>query len=101
MSNKELPNKALIWLPEAKDDISRLHEFLKSKNPEAATRMVNLLLTGADRLIDFPEIGKPIGDELKRRELFLAFGAGAYVIRYILTENSIVVIRVWHSREMR
>jgi len=43
----------------------------------------------------------PLGDALKRRELYLAFGAGAYVLRYILTENNIVVIRVWHSRERR
>ena len=94
-------NKELIWLPEAKQDIARLHEFLKNKSPDAASRMVDLLLNGADKLMDFPEMGKPLGDELKRRELFLAFGAGAYVVRYILTENNIVVIRVWHSREMR
>lgn len=94
-------NKELIWLPEAKQDIARLHEFLKNKSPDAASRMVDLLLNGADKLMDFPEMGKPLGDELKRHELFLAFGAGAYVIRYILTENNIVVIRVWHSREMR
>ena len=93
--------KELVWLPEAKEDIARLHEFLKHKNPDAASRAVDLLLKGADRLIDFPEIGKPLGDELKRRELFLAFGAGAYVLRYVLTEKNIVVIRVWHSRENR
>ena len=93
--------KELIWLPEAKEDIARLHEFLKNKSPDAASRMVDLLLSGADQLIDFPEIGMPLGDELKRRELYLAFGAGAYVLRYILTEKHIVVIRVWHSRERR
>lgn len=91
----------LVWLPEAKQDISRLHEFLADKNPQAASRMVDLLLNGAEQLIEFPEIGKPLSDELKRRELFLPFGAGAYVLRYILTSDSIVVIRVWHSREQR
>jgi len=93
--------KELLWLPEAIEDIARLHEFLKNKSPKATSRMVDLLLTGADQLLDFPEIGKPLGDELKRRELYLAFGAGAYVLRYVLSEKSIVVIRVWHSREER
>jgi len=93
--------RELTWLPEAKEDIARLHEFLKHKNSDAASRMVNLLLTGADQLSDFPEIGMPLGDKLKRRELFLAFGAGAYVLRYVLTEKNIVVIRVWHSLEDR
>lgn len=96
-----MPKKELLWLPEAKQDIARLHEFLRNKNPNAASRVVDLLLDGADQLIDFPEIGMPLGDTLKRRELYLAFGAGAYVLRYILTENNIVVIRVWHSRERR
>lgn len=93
--------KELIWLPEAKEDIARLHEFLQKKNMEAASRMIDLLLNGSDQLIDFPEIGKPLGDTLKRRELFLAFGAGAYVLRYVLTQKNIVIIRVWHSRELR
>ncbi len=93
--------KELLWLPEAKEDIARLYEFLKNKNPDAASRAVDLLLAGADRLIDFPEIGKPLGDKLKRRELYLAFGAGTYVLRYVLTEKNIVVIQVWHSLEGR
>ena len=96
-----MSNKKLLWLPEAKEDIARLHKFLKNKSPDAASRIVDLLLTGANQLLNFPEIGKPLGDELKRRELYLAFGAGAYVLRYVLTEKSIVVIRVWHSREAR
>lgn len=93
--------RKLLWLPEAKEDIARLHEFLKEKSPDAASRMVDLLLTGADQLLGFPEIGMPLGDELKRRDLFLTFGAGAYVLRYVLTEKNIAVIRVWHSRENR
>lgn len=93
--------RELVWLPEAKEDIARLHEFLKNKSPDAATRMIDLLLDGADKLIEFPEIGMPLGDELKRRELYLAFGVSAYVLRYVLTEKNIVIVRVWHSREKR
>ena len=33
---------------------------------------------------------------------FVAFGAGAYVLRYIVEpEGAIVILRVWHSREDR
>ncbi len=36
------------------------------------------------------------------RELFMSFGAGAYVIRYTLESDDIVtIIRIWHSRENR
>lgn len=91
----------LYWLPEAQNDIQRLHEFLQGKNAEAAQRMVNVLLEGADKLLAFPEVGKPLGDELKRREMYLPFGAGNYVLRYRLDGEKIVIIRVWHSREAR
>ena len=49
----------------------------------------------------FPEQGMPLNDRLKRRELYLPFGAGAYVLRYRLEQERIIVIRVWHSRELR
>lgn len=91
----------LLWLPEAKQDIARLHSFLHEKNPDAARRMVDCLLQGAEQLLVFPEIGRPLEDELQRRELFLPFGAGAYVLRYRLQGERIIVIRVWHSREQR
>ena len=91
----------LLWLPEAKSDIARLHEFLHEKSSNAAQRMVDVLLQGADQLLSFPEIGKLLEDELQRRELFLSFGAGSYVLRYRLDKENIVVMRVWHSRESR
>jgi plasmid stabilization system protein ParE len=40
-------------------------------------------------------------EDAERRELFVPFGVGAYVLRYRLREETIVVIRVWHSRELR
>jgi plasmid stabilization system protein ParE len=40
-------------------------------------------------------------DETERREISVPFGAGAYVLRYRLHDETIVVIRVWHSREAR
>jgi plasmid stabilization system protein ParE len=37
-----------------------------------------------------------------RRQAFLNFGAGAYVIRYRRDdEANVVIVRVWHSREKR
>lgn len=43
-----------------------------------------------------------MNDGTYRRELYLAFGAGAYVLRYIQNKDgNVVIIRVWHSREHR
>lgn len=91
----------LRWLPEAWQDIQRLFEFLADKDPDAAARALVVISDGADRLLELPEIGWPMNDDTRRRELYLPFGAGAYVLRYRLDGEAIIVIRVWHSRERR
>lgn len=90
----------VVWLPEALSDVLRLNDFLAGKNPQAARNAVLCIQAATRQLESFPEIGKPMGDG--RRELFAAFGAGAYVLRYRLNEIvQPVVIRVWHTRELR
>jgi plasmid stabilization system protein ParE len=91
----------LVWLPEAREDIERLFTFLVEVNPAAAERAVRLIQQGAADLLAQPEIGRPMGDESERRELSLPFGAGAYVLRYRVAGEAIVVIRVRHGREAR
>lgn len=90
------------WLPEALDDTQRLYTFLNDKSPEAAARAASIILKGAILLKTTPYAGRPMSDETGRRELFMAFGAGAYVLRYMQEgEDTVVIVRVWHSREDR
>ena len=91
----------LIWLPDARDDIERLFGFLLEVNPPAADRVVRLIQSCARRLADHPEIGRPMDDDGERRELYMSFGASAYVLRYRIEGQTIVIIRVWHGRENR
>lgn len=35
------------------------------------------------------------------RELFIRFGKAAYVVRYRVTDNAVIVTRVWHSLQNR
>jgi plasmid stabilization system protein ParE len=91
-----------MWLPEALADVYRLYEFLKEKHPEAAARAARAILDGANLLADSPDLGRPMDDDTGRRELFISFGAGAYVLRYKPDQDrTAVIIRVWHSREQR
>jgi len=90
------------WLPEAIRDIERLHDFLNIKDAQASARAAQCIFKGAILLKSNPGLGRPMPDSTGRRELFIAFGAGAYVLRYILESNEVVVIiRVWHNRENR
>ncbi len=41
-------------------------------------------------------------DDTGRRELVLSFGASAFVLRYMWDRHeTVVIIRVWHSKESR
>lgn len=69
---------------------------------KATRRAVKVILDGANLLASSPGMGRPMSDETSRREFFIPFAAGAYVLRYMQkSPNSIVIIRVWHSREYR
>ena len=90
----------LRWLSEAIRDVERLHAFVAEHSPDAAAQAARVILEAADYLKAHPEIGRPMGDD--RREWFAQFGAGAYVFRYrIDATGAAVIIRVWHSREIR
>jgi toxin ParE1/3/4 len=91
----------VVWLPEALEDVIRLRGFLEDKSPKGASRAAEVIRNGAKKLADFPEIGKPINDDTGRRELFLPFGAGSYVLRYRVDQDIVVIIRVLHSKENR
>ncbi len=89
------------WLPAALLDLERLHDFLKDKSPEAAAKAAAAILAGSTMLQDLPELGRPMPDETGRRELFIPFAAGAYVLRYKRDNTAVIILRVWHSLEIR
>jgi toxin ParE1/3/4 len=93
------PTGRLIWLEEAVQDIARLRQFLEPNNPRAAALAASCILDGVRMLERYPESGAPMGDG--RRELFLPFGNSAYVLRYRLDGDAVVILRVWHGREAR
>ena len=94
-----MPN--LRWLPDALDDLKRLHAFIEPHSPTASTRAVNTLIEAAESLQEFPEKGRPWNLEMNFRELSVRFGARGYVIRYRLFEDQVIIVRVWHSLEDR
>jgi plasmid stabilization system protein ParE len=92
---------ALKWSPAALDDIERLVAFLDHHSVAAGNQAAELILQAARRLLQTPNIGRPL-DNSEMRDWFAPFGASAYVLRYrIDSKNDVFIIRVWHSREDR
>lgn len=91
----------VVWLPEALQDVTRLYGFLADKSPPAARKAAERIVYAARQLEQYPDLGQPMEDGA-RRQIFIHFGAGAYVIRYRSdNEQNVVILRVWHSRERR
>lgn len=91
----------VVWLPEAVDDLERLISFLTDVNPPAAIRAAASINSGSRLLEQQPDVGKPMDDGL-RRELYIPFGNGCYVLRYRRTnDGTVAIIRAWHNREIR
>src|SRR5437879_3063976 len=92
----------VVWRARARLDVQELYDFLFEKSPQAAQRAAQLILDGATLLETSPRLGRPLSDGTERRELVLSFGTGAYILRYMLTDDgTVVILRVRHSRERR
>ncbi len=91
----------LVWVRESEEDVQRLFDFLFEKSPGAATKAIEQILEKSELLAEFPDMGYLMNDDSGRRELIIPFGAGAYVLRYYLLKDCVVIVRVWHSREAR
>jgi len=89
------------WLPEAQEDLQRLHEYLSSYSKKAAAKAINKLIEATSSLKEFPEKGRPWHIDMDFRELFVTFGARGYVVRYRIVQDKIIIVRVWHALENR
>jgi len=89
----------LSYSLESIHDLTRLREFIKVKNPDAAERIASELLAGIDNLKVFPRMGLPVThapDPEVIRDLFIS----KYIVRYLLHGQDIFILRVWHEKEI-
>ncbi len=87
------------WTRKASTDLVRLHEHLRPVAPAAAARIVQQLTRAPERLLDYPRIGEKL-EAYAPREVRRII-VGSYELRYELAEDSILILRLWHSRENR
>jgi len=91
----------IIWHREAVLDQQRLFQHLNSVNPAAAAKAAGLIRQGAQSLLEWPNRCRPMDAGSGRRELIIQFGSGAYVLRYVLDGEAIIILRVWHCKELQ
>jgi toxin ParE1/3/4 len=83
---------------ESINDLKRVVEFLENKNPYAARRVAIDIQEGVQKLKQFSQIGLPVliaSDPDRIRDLYV----NQYTIRYLITEQVIYILRIWHGKE--
>ena len=89
----------LEWTAKGLSDLVRLHEFLSPVDPRAAARTVQSLTKPVGRLLEFPRIGERL-EQFESREVRRLL-IGHYEMRYEIREDTLYVLRIWHTREDR
>ena len=81
-------------------DFERLPAFLSPRSARASERARQTLLQAIRSLSEFPNRGRP-GAGVTWRELVVDFGRDAYILRYRVRQDEVLVTRIRHSRERR
>jgi len=88
----------IVFTPESIEDLTRLREFIETKNPDAAKRIASSIVDGISKLKRFPYIGVEVSgapDPEIMRDLIL----GDYIVRYLILDKTINILRMWHHKE--
>lgn len=90
----------LVYAEDAVADLVRLRAFVAEKDPSAAARVAEELISRIENLSRFPEMGRPVAlapDPEAVRDMV----AGKYVVRYTARTDVIIILRLWHHHEDR
>jgi plasmid stabilization system protein ParE len=91
--------RTLQWTANAYADLTRLYAFLEPHNPAVAARTVETLSAAPESLLANPRVGKRL-EQFDPREVRRVL-VGPYELCYEVLEASVVVLRLWHTREDR
>ncbi len=84
-----------VWSPEAVADLAALRAYIEQGDPAAAQRVVLHIIRNIEVLLSSrPAIGRP-GRVPGTRELVIP--NTPYIVPYRLVDNTIQILRVFHS----
>ena len=91
--------RRIHWSEPARFDQRRLRAWVERHRSDRARADGQRLKRAIEHLQTHPRMGRrvpvPDGGPEELRELSIA----PYVIRYVLTEDAIIIVRIWHGRE--
>ena len=83
------------WIDSAKNDLREINTYITSQSPKFAKIQIQRIFEQVDKLKQFPFIGLVLPEHNDENIRYILFGA--YRIIYLLIENEVHIIRVWHN----
>ncbi|MGJ0514764.1 MAG: type II toxin-antitoxin system RelE/ParE family toxin [Methylomicrobium sp.] len=88
----------ISYTPEAVEDLQRLRAFIAEKNPASAQKIAAELLAGIAKLKDLPNLGRKAA-KAPNPEMMRDLSVSLYIVRYLILDDEIHILRIWHKRE--
>jgi addiction module RelE/StbE family toxin len=86
--------------PAALRDLTKLREFLRSKNITAAKRAAQTIIQAIKILEEFPYLGRPLESLAEGyRELPIDFGDSGYLALYHYEGDIVTILAIRHQKE--
>lgn len=87
---------ALIWRLVALEDLDEAHRYIGADNSDAADHVRTAILAAAERLTEYPSIGKA-GRVDETRELVVP--GTPYTLAYTVTGEDVMIVAVLHGAQ--
>lgn len=91
----------IVWTQAAIADLNRHYDFIKLNEADAATRVVQAIVSSAESLQQNPRRGAIVDEVAGLRKIIVPFGRYGYIIHYAILEDDVIILRVYHGRENR
>jgi plasmid stabilization system protein ParE len=88
-----LRNSEIRWLRRAAADLDQIEAYVAQDDPRTAVRTVLAIVDAAERLAQFPDLGRP-GRVEGTQELIVL--RGTYILPYRVRKNRVEILRVFH-----
>jgi addiction module RelE/StbE family toxin len=84
----------LDWTPLAISHLRSTHQHIARDNPAAAEKIIGRILDAAERLADYPSMGRP-GRIEGTRELVIT--GTPFIVTYRIRRNDLQILAVMHT----
>jgi toxin ParE1/3/4 len=87
----------IIWSLQAREDLRDIVSFIAADNPTAAESFGFLLMSKADKLANFPQIGRVVPEENDETIREIIVRPYRVVYQVLAAQQAIAIVRVWHG----